>query len=241
VQYSAREQSSSLRTKILFLLLGLAIVSGFVGFRVFLKSPSQQETQSSSNQTLQTKNIRPVANTVLRITKARLQLESADNVDRIRVVIGEGQNNGGTVKFCYEWFRNGKPFGVDSDSVTGFAKGDKIEVRITPSDDKHQGQSVMLDMTVTRVPPKVIEAKTLASNGDLTSYQVKAIDPNGSVLTYGLVDPPNDIVMDSQTGIVSWHTKGGETGKRDIKVSIKSASGTETIYPITVTAVKAAD
>ncbi len=162
------------------------------------------------------------------IRKARLQLESAD-IDRVRVII---EGNRDDTKYRYEWFKNDTPFGANEDSVTGFKKGDKMDVKITPFDDKRDGQPRLLSFTIARVRPKIVENKAISFDGDVLSYQVKAVDPDGGALTYSLVNAPEGMTIDSKTGMIKWQVKTKDRGKHSVNVMIKNAGGGEAVYPL---------
>jgi hypothetical protein len=171
---------------------------------------------------------------LLAITKARLQLDSVDNIDRVRVIIEEDRDAKRSVRHRYEWFKNNKPFGTNDNNVAGFTKGDKIDVRITPFDSERYGQPVYLSIEIARVPPKIVENRTIGFDGDALSYQIKAVDPDGGTLSYSLVSAPKDMTIDSGTGVINWHVKPGDHGKHEVHVMIKNSSGAEIIYPLSI-------
>jgi hypothetical protein len=166
------------------------------------------------------------------IRKARLQLESVDNIDRVRIMVEGNRDDAGTVKYRYEWFKNGNSFGGNEDSITGFKKGDKIEVKITPFDDRRDGQPRLLSFTVARTPPKIVESKAISFDGDVMSYQVKAIDPDGGALTYSLANAPEGMTIDGATGVIKWHVKTKDRCKCNVNVMIKNTGGAEAVYPL---------
>lgn len=168
------------------------------------------------------------------ITKAKLQLESVDNVDRIRVIIDRNQGDNRDISYKYEWFKNSKPLGIKDDSVTGFKQGDSIGIRITPFDNKRYGRPVFLNMDIAHVPPKIVENKTISFDGNVLNYQVKAVDPDGGTLSYSLTDAPKDMTIDSGTGIITWRVKTNEYGKYSVNVVIKNSGGAEIVYPLSI-------
>lgn len=164
------------------------------------------------------------------ITKAKLHVE----YDRIKVLIEEDQNDKKTIKYKYEWIRNGKPMGVDGDSITAFQKGDKIAVRVTPFDHEKGGQSVLLSMNIAQAPPRVIENKTVSFDGNVLSHQVKAVDPDGGKVSYALIDAPKNMTIDSSTGLINWHVQPSEHGRFNVSVLVKNDNGAEVLYPLRI-------
>ena len=87
----------------------------------------------------------------LSVGKARLQLEFVDNTDKIRVLIDDKQNTKDETKYKYEWFVNSKSYGTNSNSISGFSKGDQVNVKITPFNDNQIGEPVYLAMNIVSV------------------------------------------------------------------------------------------
>jgi hypothetical protein len=175
-----------------------------------------------------------VGNVPPAVKKARLQLESVDNIDRVKVIVEDNQNHNARTTYRYEWFRNGRPFGDSDDSVTGFDRGDRIDVKITPSMGRQDGQPAFLSINIARVPPKIVADKTIRFDGYVLSYQVRAVDAGGATLSYSLIDPPKDMTIDGETGIINWRVAANERGRRDVNVMIKSSSGAEVVYPLSI-------
>ena len=152
------------------------------------------------------------------ITKARLQLESVDNRDVVKVIVEKvsGRDVEG-VTYKYEWLNNGQPAG-DGDSISGFKRGDRIAVKITPFDGDKPGQPRTLSMEIQNSTPKVSEGKQLKYDGKTFSYQVNASDPDGDPLAYALVESPKDMSIDTKTGTINWQMKEGDYGLHTVKV-----------------------
>jgi hypothetical protein len=169
------------------------------------------------------------------INKAKLQLESLNNTDTLKVIIEGRDDNKRGIKYNYEWFKNSEPFGSNTDSITGFKKGDKIEVKVTPFvNDKQFGQPIKLSIEIAHTTPKIVENKEVIFDGKLLSYQVKAINPDGGTLKYSLIDPPKDMTINDETGMINWRVQAEDNGKHDIKVRISDDSGSEIVYPLSI-------
>ena len=71
------------------------------------------------------------------VARARLQQETADNKAFIKVIIDKVTGTGGReVVYRYDWTLNGQPAGDSSDRMTGFKRGDRVAVKITPVIDR---------------------------------------------------------------------------------------------------------
>lgn len=223
-----------------FPLFAVLIILLAIGY--FLYERNQYSGESDANRkspsvvTAQEEQgiIEEEGNAPFTITKARLQFESVDNIDRVKVVIEENHSNRRSIGYKYEWFRNDKSFGANEDSITGFKKGDKIDVRITPIDGKEHGRPVFLSVNIARVPPKIVENKTISFDGNVLSHQVKAVDPDGGTLSYSLIDAPQGMTIGKETGGITWHVTAKEHGTHKVNVMIKSSSGAEAVYPLSI-------
>ncbi len=166
------------------------------------------------------------------VTKAKLQVESVDNMDKLRVV-AEGNTIGNApVLFRYEWTKNGQPVEGGGDSVSGFKRGDRIIVKITPYLGEMIGLPRMLSTEIKNSTPKVTEDKQVVFEGNIMRYQVKAIDPDGDKLTYALEDAPQGMTIDSATGLVQWPVKDDFSGNVSFKVKISDGNKGEISYAL---------
>jgi hypothetical protein len=172
------------------------------------------------------------------LSTAKLRLESINNVDKLTVIVPVKDDK---IKYAYVWYVNEEKVATDADNITGFKKGDKIRVEITPSVGNVLGQPKVLAVEIANTTPKVVENKKISFDGKVLSYQVKAIDPNGGPLSYSLEDAPRGMSIDHQTGVIDWQVKQDEFGTRSIRVKIANKSGAETVYPLNLEVGPAAD
>ncbi|HVN96334.1 MAG TPA: Ig domain-containing protein [Syntrophorhabdaceae bacterium] len=180
------------------------------------------------------------ASKVLAVTKAKLQFESRDNQDIIRVIVEKDVNLGDRIVYAYQWTKNGEPFGGNNDAASGFKRGDRIAVKVTPFDGDVAGQPGVFTMEVKNTTSISAEGKQLKYDGKVLSYQVKGTDPNGDALSYALVDAPGGMTIDSASGILNWQIKEGDQGSHTVKVRITSSKGSEVVFPLKIDLDKAA-
>lgn len=167
----------------------------------------------------------------LSILKASFRMHSADNKDFLKVVVEklvgtEGENT----TYGYQWSINDKSVGEDSDSISGFRRGDTVTVRVTPISDGKRGLPRTLSMIIENTSPKVSEVKELKNDGLNFSCQVMANDPDGDMLSYTLVEPPAGMTIDTSTGIINWQMKEGNNSKYAIRIKVSDNKGGETTY-----------
>ncbi len=226
------------RKKGIYILVSVLTVLLIIGFFMYKgnKQPLKfaEKDKNSIKNVLIGYNTEKSENPLPIIKKAKLQLESIDNIDKVKVIIeGKDEDKSG-IKYNYEWFKNNEPFGGNVDSISGFKKGDKIDVKVTSFYEKQFGQPVLLSIEIARVTPKIIENKEISFDGKLLSYQVKAVNPEGGALKYSLIDPPKGMTINNETGMINWPVKEEDYGKREIKVRISSSDGAEVVYPLSI-------
>ncbi len=162
-------------------------------------------------------------------TKARLILESRSDADMVKVVVDGPEK----AAYNFEWTKNGVPAGT-GDSISGFKRGDKLSVKITPYNGSEYGQPRILTTEIKNSVPKVIENKEIKFDGKLLTYQVKAYDPDQDVLSYSLVEAPENMSIDKSSGTIKWEIKQEDKGKRSVKVKISDGNGGEVIYALDI-------
>ncbi len=167
--------------------------------------------------------------------KARLQLESSGDKDTVRVVIGRPAGaEDSDVAYRYEWTVNGKPAGDGSDSLSGFKRGDRVAVKITPLQDGRAGSSRILDFLVQNTPPRVTGGQDIKLDGNVFSCHVKGADSDGDTLSYALEDAPEGMTIDPQSGAIRWHLKESDYRQRTIKVKVSDGKGGVANYSLNV-------
>ncbi len=214
----------------------VVFLGAFITYMVYSGSEKKGEVPTKASQTAAGKIGSQEAQTfeaktdVPSVTKARFEVESVDNADHLKV-IAEGNMIGNVpVLFRYAWTKNGQPVEGGGDSISGFKRGDKIDVKITPYVGELLGQPRTLSTEIKNSTPKVTEDKQVVFEGNIMKYQVKATDPDGDKLTYALEDAPQGMTIDSGTGLVQWPVKDDFSGKVSFKVKISDGNGGEIIY-----------
>jgi hypothetical protein len=161
-----------------------------------------------------------------KLDKAGLRFETVNGIDCLKVMADGSDKNGNKVSFRFEWTKNDKPAG-EGDTISGFKRGDKISVMITPFDDQGYGLARNLSAEIKNTPPKITEHEVTNFDGKVWSYQVKATDPDGDPLTYSLKSAPPGMTIDPSTGLVKWNVPPDFKGKASFTVSVADGHGGE--------------
>ena len=177
-----------------------------------------------------------VANTPPQIQSARLVPANPQKGDNLKVEVKTVDEDNDAVSLLYEWFVNGKPSGKTSEAIAInelIKTGDKISVKITPTDRETNGTSVTLFTTIANSPPNVSPNISASFNGLIYTSKVMADDAEGDPLTYTLREGPKGMTIDSKSGIITWEVKVEDKGEHTIVVSVSDGHGGETIVPFT--------
>jgi hypothetical protein len=231
------------RNKIILISIAiLAFVMLVTGY-YFFKRPSGILTDGSSEKTERPSHNRDnpaipaeIENFQGAIAKAKLKLEAVDNKDILKVIIEKaGEAKNGEISYKYEWTINGQPAGSGGDSVSGFKRGDKVAVKITPFEGEKTGSSRVLTVDVQNTPPKVSESREPKYEGKTFTAQINGADTDGDTLSYELLKGPEGMKIDKKSGMVSWPLKDNDAGDYPVSVKITDGHGGETTYQLTAT------
>jgi hypothetical protein len=160
------------------------------------------------------------------IDKARLQLESLNNRDIIKVVAGGADKDNDAVTFEYEWFRNGEPAG-NGDTLSEFRRGDKIVAKVTPFDGKDYGTPKSLSLEIKNSTPRITGYKEIKFDGNNYAGQIIASDPDGDTLVYSLKSAPSGMTVDPSKGLIKWNVPPNFSGEAPFEVSVSDGHGGE--------------
>lgn len=173
-------------------------------------------------------NIIEIKNTPPGITQVKILPEIFKPDDTLSVEVSGNDADGDEVTIVYEWAKNGEPAGNGKRLEVPVKRGDKISIKITPSDGEINGQAVILNREIKNMPPMIIEDKKFQFDGKFFSHQIKAIDPDGDVLTYSLKEAPTGMTINSSTGLIQWDIPQDLNKKIPITVSVTDGNGGET-------------
>ncbi len=177
-----------------------------------------------------------VANTPPQIQSAKLVPANPQKGDNLKVEVKTVDEDNDAVSLLYEWFVNGKPLGKTSEAIAInelIKTGDKVSVKITPTDRETNGASVTLSTIIANSPPNVSPNIAASFNGLVYTSKVIAEDPEGDPLTYALKAGPQGMTIDSKSGIITWEVKPENKGEHNIVVSVNDGHGGETVVPFT--------
>lgn len=174
-----------------------------------------QGTEIFSN-TIQIKNAQP------EIKSAIIIPETGAVGSTLRVEATGSDADGDDVSFTYEWMKNNERVSDTARLDVLVNRGDKIIVKITPSDGEAYGRPVVVEREMMNAPPRIIEDRNFkyTFDGNVYSYQVKAMDPDGDQLVYSLKSGPPGMTINPATGLVQWNVPADFKGKAPFTVAV---------------------
>ncbi len=98
--------------------------------------------------------------------------------------------DGDNVTLAYAWSVNEKPAGTDKTIGISVKRGDKMSVRITPSDGESEGRTIILTSEARNMPPVLSDQRDIKFYGNLWTCQLKAVDHDGDTVTFALKSGP---------------------------------------------------
>jgi len=134
----------------------------------------------------------------------------------------------------YQWTVNDEPKGNSNKIEAPLKRGDKVSVKIIPSDEETDGSAIVLHREITNLPPMIAESRKYEFRSDTYSCKIKAVDPDGDTLTYALAEAPGGMKIDSQTGLITWDVPKEFTGKTPFTVSVTDGHGGEATQKLTL-------
>lgn len=178
-----------------------------------------------------------ISNTIPKIESAKLLPENPKKGDELKVKAKAFDGDGDTVSLLYEWFINGASLGETSDSINIDGKtinrGDKISVKIIPTDGEQRGQPVILYSIVTNSPPRVLPGIEAKFEGLVYKSKIIAEDPEGDPLTYIIKEGPEGMTIDLKNGAITWRVTPKDKGEHNIIVSVSDDHGGEILVRFT--------
>ena len=180
-------------------------------------------------------NIVTIGNTLPEMTAIKLLPEVFKPGDTLYVAATGADADGDTVSFLYEWTKNGAPAGDTSSLANPLKRGDKISVKVTPYDGRECGLPRVIVREIRNMPPVIIDHNEFTFNGSLCTYQVKASDPDGDVLSYSLESPPAGMTIDRSTGLLKWIVPPDFKGRQKVKIIVSDGNGGIATYDTEIT------
>lgn len=136
--------------------------------------------------------------------------------------------DGDNVTIDYQWIVNGSEvFNAIGPTLPGdkFSKGDRVTVRLTPSDLDSTGAAFTPEtLAIPNAPPEITSAPPESFRAELYTYNARAEDPDGDAVTWTLVEGPEGMKV-SPSGELTWQVGPDQSGEHEIAIRAEDAEG----------------
>jgi large repetitive protein len=139
------------------------------------------------------------------------------------------------------------PTGVTIDTATGKVTwtptaaqigNQQISLQVTDSKGGSSIQKLALTVinpVINRAPEITSIPRTQTGSGQVYVYQVAATDADGDKLTYTLTNPPAGMVIDTNTGLITWTPTAAQSGVKNVAITVSDGTlTTQQTYALTV-------
>ncbi len=150
----------------------------------------------------------PIVNSPPRIKSLHTEPDRVVRGMPLKVVVTAEDPDGDQVGFRYQWFINGqKVAGETRDTLPGeaYEKGDLLSIEVVPFDDEEDGTVFVSDgMEIPNAPPRFLSTPPQKLSGTNYRYAAQVTDVDDDPVTFDLAVGPKGMVVDPDTGLVSW-------------------------------------
>ncbi len=172
------------------------------------------------------------------IQEVRIEPRVAYVDDHLKAVVQCSDADGDSVHYTYQWEKNGIPIAGESRDTLQkgqFKKGDSIVVAVTPDDGQSQGFLKKSEINIiSNCAPVIASSPSSRMEGNVYTYQVQAIDPDGDPILFKLKSGPKGMVINKETGFLRWEVQESEKGI-SVEIEASDGEGAKSIQKYTLT------
>ena len=170
-----------------------------------------------------------VVNTPPRIESLSLEPQSIKTGDVVKAQVEASDPDQDPIELSYRWWRNGTAITEGEEpeiDTAGFSPDDTVVVEVTPRDTTAQGKTIKSDpVHIGLVPPTIVSVPPTKTSDDRFEYVVKAVSPHGELLRYRLESAPSGMVIDAETGRITWQVPPQASGIHKVRVVADGGKG----------------
>lgn len=144
---------------------------------------------------------------------------------RPRLFNGEDKD----VVFHCRWFVDGEEVEELRDTLlpgTYFQRGDLVAVSVTPECDGQLGKSVRSGPAKAgNAPPQIVSQPPEGFSPGLFSYAVEAVDADNDSLAFVLLEGPQGMKLDRESGFLTWEIEKWQEGQITVSLAVEDGFG----------------
>ncbi|MFP4015681.1 MAG: putative Ig domain-containing protein, partial [Halanaerobiales bacterium] len=100
-----------------------------------------------------------------------------------------------------------------------------VKVQVVDGNGGKATQEFSIIVESINNPPVINGCEKISQEGHIYKYAIQAEDPEGDELTYNLIDPPAELTIDSEKGIMTWDTENVDFEEYTAGVKVTDSYG----------------
>lgn len=152
----------------------------------------------------------------------------------IHVRVDARDPDGDPVRLTYRWFVNDELAGYAEAYEEPLKRNDRIRVEIASFDGLGPGETTVLETRVQNSPPTASKESERVA-GDVYEVQIRADDPDGDPVSYTLLEGPDGMEIEPQSGRLKWPLEKALEGTFEVKVQVEDGQGGASQFIFNVT------
>jgi len=178
-----------------------------------------------------------IVNSPPAIQEVWIEPKVAYATDGLKANVKSSDPDGDSINYTYSWENNGVALSEEKTEIldrSRFKKGDSIAVTVIPDDGETSGSPQKSQpIIIANSPPVITSSPPERMNGNIYTYQVKAIDADNDAVRFGLKTAPKGMDIDKETGFIRWEIRKGSHGKHPIEIEASDGEGAKGIQRYT--------
>ncbi|MDP1947786.1 MAG: putative Ig domain-containing protein [Nitrospirota bacterium] len=169
-----------------------------------------------------------VKNTPPEVVRVSIEPTGSDR-NEMRVVAEAVDVDHDAIRYVYRWRRNvtlvqeGERETLDTKT---FSRGDSITVEVIPHDAGGVGKPKLSEpIGLGNNAPKIASQPPSKFEKGIFMYGVQAVDDDKDRLTYALDTAPLGMIIDKDTGMISWPVGQAVTGAHRVRIVVQDGQG----------------
>ncbi len=169
-----------------------------------------------------------VKNTPPEVVRVTIEPTGSDRGE-MRVVVEAVDVDYDAIHYVYRWRRNvalvqeGERQTLDTKT---FGRGDSITVEVIPHDAGGVGKPKLSEpIALGNNAPKITSQPPIKFEKGMFVYGVQAVDDDKDSLKYVLDTAPSGMIIDKDTGMISWPVTPDMTGTHRVRIVVQDGQG----------------
>ncbi|MCC2640436.1 MAG: hypothetical protein K0S45_849 [Nitrospira sp.] len=170
-----------------------------------------------------------VVNTPPLVGQVTIETDLPQESNRVYARVNAFDSDHDELHYSYRWWRNDKQVKDGEENfldTAGFGRKDMVALEVIVRDLDTAGMPVRATPVVLgNSPPQILSSPAVLTNKEQYEYAVRAKDPDGDGINYGLETAPPGMAIDRGTGQITWKLTPVSAGTHRVKVMVDDGQG----------------